>query len=118
MTGLQQATIAAYYALAGDSNDAEHEALIALLEALQDARAGQAHPPTPRHVQTVSVDGRLDGLYVFARHADAQSFLRAVEQHGGTGVLDEEPVNDHHQARALIDAESDSEPRNSATGGL
>lgn len=117
MNALHHAANAAYHALASDSNDAEHDALVALLEALQDADVPDAQATASRHVHTVTVDGRLDGLYVFARRADAQGFLRAVEQHGATGVLDEEPVNDHHQTRALIDAESDSEPRDSGSGG-
>lgn len=59
-------------------------------------------------VYLVSVEGRLDGAYVF-EHADAQEFADAVRANDGRADFSCEPLNDRQGARELIEVERDGE---------
>lgn len=58
-----------------------------------------------RPIQIVLVEGREGGTYLFDDLLDAEAFRKAVRLHGGKAVITERPMNDHHAADRLIDAE-------------
>ncbi len=53
----------------------------------------------------VAVDGREDGLYLFAAGDDADSFAEEVRENGGRAQVSEVAVNDLAATRLLIEAE-------------
>ncbi|MCP9491196.1 MAG: hypothetical protein MSC31_15165 [Solirubrobacteraceae bacterium MAG38_C4-C5] len=130
MTSLDEAITGAHRALAGDSNDAEHEALGALLAALE-ARAAQPHP-TPYEASVEDCTDALAAYRVTWRiDLDARSprdaAVRAlaiqrapqsiavvfeVAADGGPGV-----AIDLLEERAAMSAASSS-PQPSADGGV
>lgn len=56
-------------------------------------------------VYCFTVEGRNDGVYVFADMDDRNRFERAVREAGGDGHAHEEPINAHAGAAELIAAE-------------
>lgn len=70
------------------------------------------HEDEPEHeeqplalVYSVTVHGRMDGLYLFADEADATRFAEAVIQAGGEVEQSDEPINDAATTDELIAAE-------------
>lgn len=51
---------------------------------------------------SVRVEGRMDGLYLFASEADAGRFADAVAAAGGEAYEDSLPLNDAETTDALI----------------
>lgn len=60
-----------------------------------------------RPVHAVSVEGRADGLYLFADRLDADAFCLAVRRRDGRARVSEEQLYDNGRADRLIDAERD-----------
>lgn len=58
-----------------------------------------------RPVHVVNVEGRDDGLYLFADRLDADAFCRAVSRRAGRARVSEEQLYDNGRADRLIDAE-------------
>lgn len=58
-----------------------------------------------RPVHAVSVEGRDDGLYLFADQLDAEAFCRAVRRRDGRVRITEELLHDNSGADRLIDAQ-------------
>jgi hypothetical protein len=58
-----------------------------------------------RHVHTVVVEGREQGVFLFDDLVDGEAFREKVRMGGGEAELFGEPINGHQEADRLIDAE-------------
>jgi hypothetical protein len=76
--------------------------LLGNLDASYEVKIAEA-PVKPLFV--VEVEGRGDGIYLFAERADAEAFCEAVKRNGGDCEIWEEALNEARATKILIDAE-------------
>lgn len=61
---------------------------------------------TVETVWAVTVENRVDGLYLFRQMHDAERFALAVESAGGKAAVTEEPINHSPATVELIEQEA------------